>query len=110
MEALAIGPCEYVVAEREVRQTAKALAHDTAGFTQSCLWADRRSVKAQNGLAKRDALLQEWRDSKAEVLFTPPYVLACVQAPEARFLGRYHALEYGHPWRLQRIGPVGGAT
>lgn len=44
-EALAIGLCEYVVAEREARQAAEALAHDMAAFTQSCLWADWRTVK-----------------------------------------------------------------
>lgn len=30
--------------------------------------ADRRSVRAQHGLSERDALRQEWWNSKAEVI------------------------------------------
>ena len=66
-EALAIGLCEYLVPEGEARQRAEALAHDIARFPQSCMRADRRSVKAQHGLNLRDALRQEWRGSKTEV-------------------------------------------
>ena len=66
-EAMRIGLCEYVVPEGNARTKAEALAHDIARFPQSCLRADRRSVRAQHGLPLRDALWQEWRGSKAEV-------------------------------------------
>ena len=66
-EALAIGLCEYLVPEGEARQRAEALAHDIARFPQSCMRADRQSVRAQHGLNLRDALRQEWYGSKTEV-------------------------------------------
>ena len=66
-EALAIGLCEYLVPEGEARQKAEVLAHDIARFPQSCMRANRRSVRAQHGLNLRDALRQEWRGSKTEV-------------------------------------------
>ena len=66
-EALRIGLCEYVVPEGEAREKAEALASDIARFPQSCMRADRRSVRAQHGLSMREALRQEWRGSKAEV-------------------------------------------
>ena len=66
-EALQIGLCEYVVPEGDARAKAEALAHDIARFPQSCMRADRRSVRAQHGLSMREALRQEWRGSKAEV-------------------------------------------
>jgi enoyl-CoA hydratase len=66
-EALRIGLCEHVVPEGDARIKAEALAHDIARFPQSCMRADRRSVRAQHGLPLRDALRQEWRGSKAEV-------------------------------------------
>ena len=66
-EALAIGLCEYLVPEGEARQRAEVLAHDIARFPQSCMRADRRSVRAQHGLNLRDALRQEWHGSKTEV-------------------------------------------
>ena len=66
-EALAIGLCEYVVANNEARNKPEALAHDIARFPQSCMLADRRSARAQHGLPMREALQQEWRNSKAEV-------------------------------------------
>ncbi len=65
-EALRIGLCEYVVPEGQARAKAEALAHDIARFPQSCLRADRRSARAQHGLAEREALRQEW-SSKAEL-------------------------------------------
>ena len=64
---MAIGLCEYLVPEGEARQRAEALAHDIARFPQSCMRADRRSVRAQHGLNLRDALRQEWHGSKTEV-------------------------------------------
>ncbi len=66
-EALRIGLCEYVVPQGEARAAAEALARDIARFPQSCMNADRRSVRSQHGLSERDALRQEWRNSKAEV-------------------------------------------
>jgi enoyl-CoA hydratase len=66
-EALRIGLCEYVVPEGAARQSAEELARDMARFPQSCLRADRRSARAQHGLCERDALRQEWWNSKAEV-------------------------------------------
>jgi enoyl-CoA hydratase len=45
----------------------EALAHEIARFPQSCMRADRRSVRAQHGLSMCDALRQEWRGSKGEV-------------------------------------------
>jgi enoyl-CoA hydratase len=66
-EALRIGLCEYVVPEGDARKKAEALAHDIARFPQSCVNADRRSLRAQHGLSARDALRQEWQGSKAEI-------------------------------------------
>ena len=66
-EALRIGLCEYVVPEGNSRAKAEALAHDIARFPQSCMRADRRSVRTQNGLSMREALQQEWKGSKDEV-------------------------------------------
>ena len=66
-EALRIGLCEYVVPEGEARVKAESLAHDICRFPQSCMRADRRSARAQHGLAERDALRQEWWSGKAEV-------------------------------------------
>ena len=66
-EAMRIGLCEYVAPEGDARARAEALAHDIARFPQSCMKADRRSVRAQHGLSMRDALRQESRGSKAEV-------------------------------------------
>ena len=60
-EALRMGLCEYVVPEGE------SLAHDSYRFPQSCMRADRRSARAQYGLTERDALRQEWWNSKGEV-------------------------------------------
>jgi len=66
-EALRIGLCEYVVPAGDARAKAEALAHNIARSPQSCMRADRRSVRAQHGLSMRDALRQEWWGSKAEV-------------------------------------------
>jgi enoyl-CoA hydratase len=66
-ESLRIGLCEYIVPESKARAKAEALAHDIASFPQSCLLADRKSVRAQNGLMMRSALRQEWLISKQEV-------------------------------------------
>ena len=66
-EALRIGLCEYVVPEGDARAKAEALARDIACFPQSCMLADRRSVRHQHGLSIQQALRQEWWGSKAEV-------------------------------------------
>jgi enoyl-CoA hydratase len=66
-EALRIGLCEYVVPAGNARAKAESLAREIARFPQSCMNADRRSVRAQYGLSMRHALQQEWRGSKAEV-------------------------------------------
>ena len=66
-EALRIGLWEYVVPEGEARTKAESLAHDLCRFPQVCMRADRRSARAQHGLTERDALRQEWWNSKTEV-------------------------------------------
>ena len=67
-EVLRIGLCEYVVAEGESRAKAESLARDIANFPQSCMNADRWSARNQNGLRLSDALAQEWRNSKSEII------------------------------------------
>jgi enoyl-CoA hydratase len=59
-----IGLCEYVVPDGEARTRAEELAHQIAQFPQLCARADRRSVKAQHGMNLRDALVQEWYNSR----------------------------------------------
>ena len=59
-----IGLCEYVVANGDARTKAEELAHQIAEFPQLCARADRRSVLAQHGLSTRDALVQEWYNSR----------------------------------------------
>ena len=66
-EALAIGLCEYVVPEGGAREKAEHLAQEIARFPQSCVHADRQSARAQHGLSLREALRQEWWNSKSEV-------------------------------------------
>ena len=66
-EALRIGLCEYVVPEGDARVKAEQLAHDISRFPQSCMRADRRSARGQDGLGEREALHQEWWNSKTEV-------------------------------------------
>jgi enoyl-CoA hydratase len=59
-----LGLCEYVVPEGHSRQKAEELAHQIASFPQLCARADRRSVRKQHGLSLRDALTQEWHNSR----------------------------------------------
>lgn len=66
-EALRIGLCEYVVPQGEARMKAEQLAHDISRFPQSCVRADRRSARGQHELGEREALHQEWWNSKMEV-------------------------------------------
>ncbi len=67
-EALRIGLCEYVVPEGQAREKAEALAHSLTKFPQSCMRADRHSLRDQHGLSERDAMRQEWQGSSPEVL------------------------------------------
>lgn len=66
-EALRIGLCEYVTQTGGAREKAEALARELSDLPQNCLRADRRSLKAQSDLSERDALYQEWWNSKSEV-------------------------------------------
>ena len=66
-ECARIGLCEYVVPEGQARAKAETLAHDIARFPESCMRADRRSAIRQHGLSVRDALKQEWANSREEV-------------------------------------------
>lgn len=66
-ECARIGLCEYVVPEGLARERAEELAQQIARFPQSCMRADRRSVRRQHGLPLNDALRQEWRNGKAEL-------------------------------------------
>jgi len=59
-EALRINLCEHVVPDGHSRQRAEALAQEIVRFPQACMRADRRSVYAQEGLALRDAMRNEW--------------------------------------------------
>jgi len=60
-----LGLCEYVVPDGQCRQKAEELAHQIAAFPQQCLQADRRSARMQHGLPIRDALAQEWHNSRS---------------------------------------------
>ncbi len=66
-ECARIGLCEYVVPEGQSRAKAEAIAQEIARFPQHCARADRRSAIRQHGLPIREAMLQEWRNSKKEV-------------------------------------------
>jgi enoyl-CoA hydratase len=66
-EALRIGLCEYVVPDGTARDKAEEIAHGLTRFPQSCMLADRRSVRAQHGLSEREALRQEWWGGKPEL-------------------------------------------
>lgn len=59
-EALAIGLCERVVADGDVRAAAEDYARDIARFPQICLRADRASVHRQYGLSLRAAMRDEF--------------------------------------------------
>ena len=63
-EALRIGLCTRVVGKDEALAEAMALARQLAAFPQATLRADRANAMAQDGLAERDALLQEWQGGR----------------------------------------------
>lgn len=67
-EALRIGLCEYVVPEGEARSKAEELAHSLTRFPQSCMNADRKSLRGQHAFSERDAMRQEWEGSSQEVI------------------------------------------
>lgn len=62
-----IGLCEYVVAEGQARPAAETLAHQIASFPQQCVRADMGSVKRNWGRPVREALEDEFEQSKAIV-------------------------------------------
>jgi enoyl-CoA hydratase len=63
-----IGLCEYVVPEGRARAEAENLAHQISRFPQQCLRADRASARAAHGLPLREALQQEWAQSRSMVV------------------------------------------
>ena len=67
-EALRIGLCEYVVPEHQARTKAEEIANAISKFPQSCMNADRRSLRNQHGFSERDAMRQEWNCSNEEVI------------------------------------------
>lgn len=67
-EALRIGLCEYVVPDQQARIKAEEIAHSLTKFPQSCMNADRLSLRNQNGLSERDAMRQEWNGSVEQVI------------------------------------------
>ena len=58
-EALQMGLVNRVVPEGESLAAAKELAHQLAGFPQTCLREDRFSVLEQDGLDERGAIANE---------------------------------------------------
>ena len=66
-EAMDIGLCEYLVRDGQALIKAEKLAKDIARFPQSCMRADRRSVRSQHHLKRWEAMNEEWKGSKSEV-------------------------------------------
>ena len=67
-EALQIGACEQIVADGTSRTAAERMAHEIARFPQTCVRADRRSVRLQQGLSLDDAMRSEWTISSQVVM------------------------------------------
>lgn len=67
-ECSRIGLCEYLVEEGQARAKAEELAAEIAKFPQRCMRADRRSANQQHGMTVREALANEWENSKGEFL------------------------------------------
>jgi enoyl-CoA hydratase len=59
-EALDMGLVNRVVAPGSAREAAERLAHEIAGFPQTCLRHDRRSVLDQQGRDEADAMAHEF--------------------------------------------------
>ena len=66
-EALQIGLCEYVVENSQARERVEKIAKSLLQFPQSCMNADRWSVRKQHGLSEQDAIRQEWWNNKGEL-------------------------------------------
>jgi len=60
-EALEIGLVNRLVPTGQALPASLALAREVAAFPQGCLRNDRQSLKAQSGLAWRDAMAEEFR-------------------------------------------------
>ncbi len=58
-EALRFGLANRVVAPGEAREAAERLAHELAGFPQTCMRNDRRSARLQAGRSESDAMVFE---------------------------------------------------
>jgi enoyl-CoA hydratase len=58
-EALEMGLANRVVADGTSRRAAEELAHELAGFPQTCMREDRLSLLEQEGLSERDAMANE---------------------------------------------------
>ncbi|MFD9342886.1 crotonase/enoyl-CoA hydratase family protein [Streptomyces sp. NPDC060049] len=80
-EAHAIGLVNRLVPPGESRRAAERLAHEIAGFPQSCLRHDRLSVREQHGLDEREALAVEYRHGLV------PLTAGETQAGADRFAG-----------------------
>jgi enoyl-CoA hydratase len=59
-EALQMGLANRVVANATAREAAETLAHELAGFPQTCLREDRLSMLEQSGLTDADAIMNEY--------------------------------------------------
>jgi len=66
-ECARIGLCEYLVPKGNARAKAEEIAHQITKFPQSCMNADRRSLRMQHGMSVQNALRQEWWNSKKEL-------------------------------------------
>ena len=60
-EALAMGLVNRLVPDGTSRAAAEELAHQLAGFPQTCLWEDRFSLLEQGGLTEREAMANEFQ-------------------------------------------------
>lgn len=66
-ECVRIGLCEYLVEDGGSRDKAEELAREIARFPQHCLRSDRRSARRQHALSLREALKQEWENSRSSL-------------------------------------------
>ena len=66
-ECARIGLCEYLVEDGGSRDKAEELAREIARFPQHCLRSDRRSARRQHALSLREALKQEWENSRSSL-------------------------------------------
>ena len=66
-EALAMGLVDRVVPTGTARAAAEALAREIAGFPQTCMRSDRRSVYANLGAPIGEALRREFEHGRAAI-------------------------------------------